>query len=84
MKITLEVEVPREVVQLFAKKDIKEEALEAYIKELLTQLVNQLLVKLPELHAGLQSGVLTMEEFFKKGFIIGSNIGDETKRQFKE
>lgn len=84
MKISLEIEVPGEVVQLFAKKDVKEEVLEAYIKELLTQLVNQLLVKLPELYAGLQSGILTKEEFFEKGLIMGSNIGDEAKRQFKE
>ena len=83
MKIPLEIEVPEEVVQLFAK-DIKEEVLEAYIKELIKKLLNDLLAKLPETYAALKSGVLTKDQIFDKGMIIGSNIGDETRRQFKE
>jgi 3-methyladenine DNA glycosylase AlkC len=68
MKINLEIEISEEVVQLLAK-NIKKEDTEAYIKELLTQTVNQFLAKIPEVYVALHSGVVEQQEIFTKANI---------------
>jgi len=84
MKLALEIDVPEETVQLFIKDGIRTDIVEAYLKEALTQSMNQMLARLPEIYAGLKSGITSFQEVIDKARIIGSNINDEAKRKLQQ